>query len=96
MPRVVRLPRAREDLIAIWSYIALNNPMAADRTLDRLEDKLGLLARNPHLGVARPEIGADMRLFPVGKYLILYRPLEDGVEIVRVIHGARRPGSIAL
>jgi len=25
----------------------------------------------------------------VGRYLILYRAVDDGVEIVRVVHGAR-------
>lgn len=29
-------------------------------------------------------------MFPVGNYLILYRPIEAGVEIVRVLHGARQ------
>ncbi len=27
--------------------------------------------------------------FPVGSYLILYREITGGVEIVRVVHGAR-------
>ncbi|MFM6138177.1 MAG: type II toxin-antitoxin system RelE/ParE family toxin [Cuspidothrix sp.] len=30
-----------------------------------------------------------MRYFPVGNYLILYREIKDGIEIVRVVHGAR-------
>jgi toxin ParE1/3/4 len=29
-------------------------------------------------------------MFPVGNYVILYRPIEAGVEIVRVLHGARQ------
>jgi len=32
------------------------------------------------------------RVFPVrgfGKHLVFYRPVEDGIEILRVIHGAR-------
>jgi toxin ParE1/3/4 len=31
-----------------------------------------------------------LRLFPVGNYLILFRALDDGVEIVRILHGARK------
>ena len=34
MPRVVRSPRAKEDLIELWSYIAVDDPAAADRMLD--------------------------------------------------------------
>ena len=41
------------------------------------------------IGRARPEIRADLRSFPYGAYLILFRALEDGVEIVRVVHAAR-------
>ncbi|WP_281405649.1 type II toxin-antitoxin system RelE/ParE family toxin [Mesorhizobium sp. B2-4-19] len=44
----------------------------------------------PGMGIARPEVRADLRTFPAGNYLILYRQIGDGVEIVRVIHGARR------
>ena len=28
-------------------------------------------------------------MFPVREYLIFYRPIDDGVEIVRVLHGKR-------
>jgi toxin ParE1/3/4 len=30
-----------------------------------------------------------LRSLSVGNYLIFYRPLADGIEIVRVLHGAR-------
>jgi toxin ParE1/3/4 len=32
---------------------------------------------------------SDLRSFPFGAYLILYRIVDDGVEIVRVVHSAR-------
>jgi toxin ParE1/3/4 len=35
--RIVRTDRAEEDLIDIWTYIALDNERAADRVLDVLE-----------------------------------------------------------
>jgi toxin ParE1/3/4 len=43
----------------------------------------------PGMGVARPEIRPDLRMFPVGSYVVLYPQVDDGVEIVRVLHGAR-------
>ena len=49
-----------------------------------------LLAQNPRVGMARDDIAEGVRHFPVGNYLILYRLLEDGVEIVRYAHGRRR------
>ena len=48
-----------------------------------------MLAENPLLGRGRPEFGRDIRSFPAGNCAIFYRPTDDGVEIIRVIHGAR-------
>jgi hypothetical protein len=28
---------------------------------------------------------------PVRRYVVLYRELPDGIEVVRVVHGMRRP-----
>jgi toxin ParE1/3/4 len=89
-PRLLRTARAEEDLIDIWSYIGRHNPMAADRLLDALDETSQALARNPQMGRARDDIAAGLRYFPVGNYLILYRDLGDGIEVVRYVHGMRR------
>jgi toxin ParE1/3/4 len=95
MPRIVRSPRAREDLVELWTHIAVDDPGAADRMLDLIDEKLALLAANPRLGPARPDIAEDLRLFPVRRYVILYREMAGGIEIVRVVHGMRRLSGIA-
>ena len=41
------------------------------------------------MGRARPGLRSDLRYFPYGSYLILYRIVGDGVEIERVVHAAR-------
>lgn len=89
-PRLRRTAQAEQDLIDIWAYIACNNPAAADRLLDLLDEKSQALARNPQMGRLREDVAAGVRHFPVGKYLILYRDLGDGVEVVRYVHGMRR------
>jgi toxin ParE1/3/4 len=89
MPTIKRTAQAEEDLIDIWLYIAHDDERAADRVLDDIEEKLLLLADQPGLGPARPDIAPDLRYFPVRRYLILYRQITDGIEIVRVVHGAR-------
>ncbi|MGH8066074.1 MAG: type II toxin-antitoxin system RelE/ParE family toxin [Candidatus Entotheonellia bacterium] len=61
----------------------------ADHLLDEIEDKCSLLAVNPQLGPARPDIAERCRYFPVGRYLILHRIIPDGIEVVRVV-GSRR------
>lgn len=90
MAVVRRTARAEDDLVDIWFYVAADNPDAADRLLEEIDRKCVLLAGNPLLCRARPDIAPEFRYFPVGNYLILYRALSDGVEVVRVVHGARR------
>lgn len=83
------VPRAEVDLAAAIDYITPESPRAASRMLVAVERACGLLGDNPYLGRARPELGRDTRSWVVGRYLILYRPVEGGIEVVRVVHGAR-------
>jgi toxin ParE1/3/4 len=89
MRRVERRPKARFDLLGISNYIAENGGEArAERYLRRINDAISYLAQHPMMGLARPEVEAGIRSFPCDQHVIFYLPLEDGVEIVRVIHGA--------
>ena len=81
---------AEEDLIDIWNYIAQDNPQAADNLLDEIDARSTALASSPYLGAARPDIAPELRHSLVGRYLVLYRTITDGVQIVRVVHGVRR------
>ena len=87
--RVFRTRRAHEDLIDIWRYVGYDNPLAADALLDRIDEACRLLADDPELGPARPDIRPGLRYFVVERYVVLYRAVEGGVEVVRVVHGAR-------
>lgn len=89
MPDITVSKQARQDLVDIWLYIADNNPYAADTLLDRLHEKISYLADHPLLGPTRPDIAPNLRYLVSGNYLILYRLLQESVEIVRVLHGAR-------
>jgi toxin ParE1/3/4 len=89
MPKVIRSLEAAEDLLEIWQYIADDNEAAADKFLNEINATSKMLARNPKAGRERPELALKLRSFPVGHYVLFYRPIDDGVEIVRVLHGAR-------
>jgi len=73
----------------MWFSIAEDNPNAVDSVLDALYERFVLLAGHPLLGRTRPELAPHLRSFPVGSYVIFYRPMDDGVEIARVLHGSR-------
>jgi toxin ParE1/3/4 len=94
--KLVWTPRAEEDLIAIYSFIALDSPAAADRVLAKLQASVKTLARNPRLSQRRPDIRPSARILIEGPYLVLYEIHPDSdegpvreVEIVRVVDGRR-------
>ena len=89
MAVIIKAPAARLDLYEIWEYIALENENQASRLIDRFEQALLLLAANPMMGRARDEVAVGLRSFAVGAYLVFYRPLEDGIEVARVLRGTR-------
>ncbi len=54
---VILGPRARTDLLAIWNWIARDDPQAATNMLRRFEKAILLIGEFPEMGRARPEIG---------------------------------------
>lgn len=82
-------PQAREDALEIWQYIAADNEAAATALLHRSDRAIRTLAANPLAGRGRPEIGLDIRSFPVGNYILFYIPTTTAIEVVRILHGAR-------
>lgn len=89
MSRVVFTRAARDDLIDIWTHVAADDPAAADRVLDRLDEAASYLIQNPEMGSARDDIRPGLRYLVSGSYLLLYRTIEDDIEIVRAVHGRR-------
>ena len=92
MPNIFITPAAENDLVNIWVYIARDNPKAADRTFQAAEETFGLLAEMPSIGVSywttHPKL-KGLKFFPVKKfsnYIVYYRELNEGIEIVRVLH----------
>jgi len=81
--------RSQHDLNKIWDRIAEDDRAAAERFAADIRQKCRLLADNPRLGRARDELRPGLRSFPVRRFLIFYRPLPDGIQVVRVVHGAR-------
>ncbi len=89
MARVVYSDAAKADLMEIWDYISADSQFQADRLITKFREKLQHLAKWNTMGRPRPEFGKDCRSYPFGKYCFFFRPIDDGIEVIRVIHSAR-------
>jgi toxin ParE1/3/4 len=84
-----------QDLIDISDYLAQHSAQAALRFLRAAEVTFRRLHRFPGLGRAcefrDPALRGVRRRLIEGfdRYLIYYRPTEDGIEIIRVLDGRR-------
>jgi plasmid stabilization system protein ParE len=84
-------PQARCDLLSIWEFIARDSVSAAEGLTIRFERAFYLLAQFPRKGHKRVDIRTSepVLFWPVGSYVIVYRPEPRPIVIVRVVHGAR-------
>lgn len=89
MAKATRGYHAELDAIEIWVRVARHDAAAADRLTDRFTAAIALLAAQPDLGRGADHLVPGLRSFPVGGYLIFYRKSDDGVFVVRIIHGTR-------
>ncbi|PHS12254.1 MAG: plasmid stabilization protein [Kangiella sp.] len=89
MSELILSPEAEQDLIDIWAYIAEDSPVNADNYTDKLHDKGYILADNPQMGTVRPDLMDELRCFPVDHYVLYYREINNGIELVRVLHASR-------
>jgi len=84
---------ADQDLQAIAYYIALDNPQAAKRVAKSIIDTCQMVAEMPTLGRTPAFLdGDDVYCINVKKYdhyLIVYELRDQGIEVIRILHGAR-------
>jgi toxin ParE1/3/4 len=98
---IVRRPLANRDLVEIFRHYAREAGLrVADRFFAEAEATFARLASMPGMGTRyEPDepLYADLRYIPVSrfrKYLVFYRPVPGGIEVLRVLHGTREIGRI--
>ena len=82
-------PAGQESLVEIGRH-AIEKSGSLDvgpKLIDSIEAKCQTYAQFPEAGTAREDLGAGMRCFPAGNYVVIYRPVEDGIRVVIVAHG---------
>ncbi len=86
-------PQAADDLVEIWTFIAGDNPQAADRVEAAIFQACDLLADSPLAGRIRADLTSlPVRfwvVYPYSNYLIVYDPERKPLQVIRILHGAR-------
>ena len=86
--------QARKDLDEIWDYIVadLSNPIAAEKTVNRIMDDIDRLVDFPEMGTMLRDVThmvTDYRYIVSGNYMAFYRMYDNTVYIVRILYGRR-------
>ena len=94
-PIILKRPAARIDLAAHYAFIGERNLTAAHRFRINAEATLNALARTPGMGmpyqIDNPQL-IGLRCFRVKRFknhLIFYLPVDNGIDVIRVIQAAR-------
>lgn len=85
---------ATQDLNAIADYFTANNLDAGERFFNEFNRKCQQLVTFPNSGKSYAQIRPDLRGLSFEGYIIFYRVLNDGIEILRVVSGRRNLPSI--
>lgn len=96
MPAVVQKQQALEDILEVALYLeAESSEELAYRFLDALDATFAQLAAMPLIGHSlefESEEAQGVRIWRVSDFeawLVFYRPTASGIEVIRVLHGAR-------
>jgi toxin ParE1/3/4 len=98
VPRVILRKAVPDDLLEILNYLDERSAGAADRFRVAVRATMEELARHPGMGspkAFRAAALAGIRSWHVKGFrdiLILYKPLDNGIEVWGVMHGSRDIG----
>jgi toxin ParE1/3/4 len=95
VPKVILAPCVEDELWEIWAFIARDNPDAATCVVEAAYETFKNLADKPNLGRLRKLNDPRLRgvrswhVSGFDDYLIFYRPIPGGVQVLHIYHGAR-------
>jgi len=92
---VILASGVEDELWAIWEHIAQDNPDAATQVVEAAYETFKTLAVTPGLGRLRKFRNSKLKgvrswlVAGFDNYLIFYRAIPEGIEVLHVYHGAR-------
>lgn len=87
------LPAAEQDLTAILNYIRQDNPTAAYKLIQEIDEVVSGLEQFPNMGVIPKDLrlkSLNYRILVIDNYLVFYVIKESIIEIRRIVHGKRK------
>lgn len=85
-----------KDLEKIIDYFSSRNVDAGERFINEFDKKCKNLANFPNMGRSYDDIKPSLLGLPLADYIIFYRIIDDGIEIIRVVSGYRDLESLFL
>lgn len=91
MPKVVWAPKAEQDFEDVIYYLRVTaeRPLTAHRIAEEIRTIVDQCADMPESGARHPATLPAWRYVRHKRWLIFYKPLQDGIEVMRVIDGSR-------
>jgi len=93
MSRRQLTPEAEDDPFDIWSYVARDDPDAANDVEEAIYRACDLLSESPLAGRTRADLTSLPLLFwlvqPYKTHFVVYDPNEEPLKIVRIVHASR-------
>ncbi len=80
---------ATRDIYENSEFVSRENTKAAFRLIEKIKSTCELLAANPGMGEVYQAKSCECRLFSSGRYVIFFRNIDDGIQVLRIVRGER-------
>jgi toxin ParE1/3/4 len=89
MPNYKLTEAAKKDLRGIITYTQKTWGKDQEKAYrEVMRAALGVIAKNPEIGLKREELAEGLRSFPVGHHIVYYVQRGDNIEVARILHPA--------
>jgi plasmid stabilization system protein ParE len=94
MPRADWTRQAKADLEDIYEFIARRDRLTVAKDVvrrlrDHCEEYASLAASGNVLGTAYDNLAEGVRIFTHQRWVVVFRPIHDGIEVLRIFDGSR-------
>jgi toxin ParE1/3/4 len=83
-------PLAARNLRAVYDYIAMENPVAAEALADRIVSSVEMLEQYAQMGRAGRMEGTRELVIAGTPFVVIYRVGREQIDVLAVFHTARR------